>query len=772
MSWLEKITSEAVFHAIGWTIIHSLWQGILVALIAHLIIGKSKDKSSSWKYNVANMGILIVFALAIATFWEYFKAFTRYVENSREMVYSFSDNYMVIVTQFPEKQGLDKLSMIDWVNDHTSLIVWTWMIGVLIFSIRLFGGLWYLQQLKQTSITLWNEKWEKPFKEMTAMLDLAYSIQLKAIAKIKSPFTFGFLNPIIFIPIGLVNQLTPKEIEGILAHELAHIARQDYLWNIIHSFIESLFYFNPGVWWLSQTIRFERENSCDDIAVELCGDSLSYAKTLMKMEEYNMNQVRMAMPFSGNKQTLLDRIKRILNQPQQKSSIMEKIVASVLLIVFAMVFAIKNDARTEDRIIIPESEIATLAPAALDTFPKGTINYDVEKDGERITVKVENQKITYLKVNDRVIPKSEYKNYEDRIEKMIKDVPAPPTPPSPSSPRVPGAPPAPPAPPTPPVPTKKTIKTKKLKNGKTMVEVIDELGRTTKMIVDSESTIVNGDTIVHGEDYIFIKENDGNYFYIPDNFNDIDFDSDEWDSFDFDFEMPEFEFFNEGSFEFPEMDFPTIVMPDMDMDFSEGFYFNDSDIIMGDEPFIYLNNDTIIRPNILELREKMEVLKQEYSQKYRERMELMQKKMLEQQALMEEMHQKLNGEKNRELLEMQMEKLKEMREELYEPIIERTREAYEKRQEEYEVLIDERRRESSFIVDIQDEMLSDGLIESTDNLEFELSDDTFIVNGKKQSNKLKDKYVKLAKEKYKFGKDINKIKIKKTKNRGYKVTTE
>ena len=98
MSWLEKITSEAVFHAIGWTIIHSLWQGILVALIVHLIIGKSKNKASSWKYNAANVGMLIVLALAVATFWEYFKAFTKYLENSRELVYTFSSDYMVVVT--------------------------------------------------------------------------------------------------------------------------------------------------------------------------------------------------------------------------------------------------------------------------------------------------------------------------------------------------------------------------------------------------------------------------------------------------------------------------------------------------------------------------------------------------------------------------------------------------------------------------------------------------------------------------------------------------
>ena len=132
----------------------------------------------------------------------------------------------------------------------------------------------------------------------------------------KTPMVIGYLKPIILFPLGTVNQLTQQEVEAVLAHELAHIYRNDYLLNIIQSFIEIIFYYHPAVWWISANIRTERENCCDDIAVKICGSSITYVKALVILDEIQPTP-NLAMLFSSDsKNQLLNRVKRILNQPQ------------------------------------------------------------------------------------------------------------------------------------------------------------------------------------------------------------------------------------------------------------------------------------------------------------------------------------------------------------------------------------------------------------------------------------------------------------------------
>jgi len=111
--------------------------------------------------------------------------------------------------------------------------------------------------------------------------------------------TIGALKPIILFPIGAVTYLSVEQMEAILAHELAHIRRNDYFFNILHSLVEIIFYFHPAVWWLSNTIRNERENCCDDIAVSVSGNSLSYAKALVNLQELHAHSPTLAMGFAG-----------------------------------------------------------------------------------------------------------------------------------------------------------------------------------------------------------------------------------------------------------------------------------------------------------------------------------------------------------------------------------------------------------------------------------------------------------------------------------------
>ncbi len=107
---------------------------------------------------------------------------------------------------------------------------------------------------------------------------------------IKSHVTTGFLKPVILVPASMISGLSPEQIYAILAHELAHIRRNDYIINVIQTLIETIFFFHPAIWYISVQIRKERENACDDIAVELTGDKVNYAKTLAFTQDYVFRQ--------------------------------------------------------------------------------------------------------------------------------------------------------------------------------------------------------------------------------------------------------------------------------------------------------------------------------------------------------------------------------------------------------------------------------------------------------------------------------------------------
>jgi beta-lactamase regulating signal transducer with metallopeptidase domain len=118
------------------------------------------------------------------------------------------------------------------------------------------------------------------------------------------------------LPVGALTGLTTQQLKTIIAHELAHIRRHDYLINLLQAMIETLLFYHPAVWWVSRRIRQEREHCCDDLAVAMCGDALTYARALLEMERLRSAGPQLAVAANGG--LLMDRIQRLVSgQPQQ-----------------------------------------------------------------------------------------------------------------------------------------------------------------------------------------------------------------------------------------------------------------------------------------------------------------------------------------------------------------------------------------------------------------------------------------------------------------------
>ena len=277
MELINKILPTDTLHALGWTVLHSLWQAFVVALLlaAYLLAWQKTDARK--RYMAGNLAMAVTLLLAVGTFFFYLIKANPVIEIARPIY----DDDGVLLGQYLTEGSQSFFN--DYFNKNMPLIVAVWLGGMVFFVLKMLGGLLYIQRLKTRMTAQLPHQWQERLVQLSAELDIRRPVQLLESALAHTPMVIGWLKPIVLLPIGAVNYLTPAQVEAILAHELVHIARHDYLLNLLQSFVEILFYFNPAVWWMSAHVRTERENCCDDIAVRLCGNSLAYAKALVSL---------------------------------------------------------------------------------------------------------------------------------------------------------------------------------------------------------------------------------------------------------------------------------------------------------------------------------------------------------------------------------------------------------------------------------------------------------------------------------------------------------
>jgi beta-lactamase regulating signal transducer with metallopeptidase domain len=351
--------SNNLENAFGWMIIHSIWQATLIAIITGIALILLQKKSAQVRYIVANSALILVLISAITTFYFHLEKenktnaqLAELIEKAKTQPVVFQQNTTDLAEkpdiQNPKSDIEGPLSIStfkSYFTRHLPLIVTIWLLGVTVFILRLLSGISYTAYLRNKMNFPTDEYWLETLENLKNKIGLKQTIELVESALVRSPIVVGHLKPMILFPIGAINRLNPNEVEAILAHEIAHILRKDYLFNIIQSIIEALFYFHPAVWWLSSVVRSERENCCDDVAIKICGNSMTYAKSLVSVQEMAFYPSQMAMGFAGNKKNeLLIRIQRVLNQPYKNINNMEKIIATTIIIasLIGITFAQRN----------------------------------------------------------------------------------------------------------------------------------------------------------------------------------------------------------------------------------------------------------------------------------------------------------------------------------------------------------------------------------------------------------------------------------------------
>jgi len=359
---IEYFLNDQSIEALGWTLLHSLWQGAAFAIFLVLILIALRSYSAHSRY-IVSVGLLCAFFLTLSTtFWlQWQDASTRlemsdaylnqqpeydsFILNEQTTTESPSDNE--IINTLPTNSDLIEsgqsswlISFRDYYQKHLPLLVTIWLLGVLVLQLRFLGQLAYVQRLKHYGTQLFPESWNDKIDELEGKLRIQKKVAYLTSMRIESPMVIGWLKPVVLMPRQLLTSLTETEIYAVLAHELAHIRREDFIVNLLQTFLCNVFFFHPGVWWMSNRIDEEREHCCDDLAVAATGPATSYAKTLINVSELQLRLQRdpqLAMALSGNnikreRGGFADRIRRLFMVNNGAGTFREGFATAIILI--------------------------------------------------------------------------------------------------------------------------------------------------------------------------------------------------------------------------------------------------------------------------------------------------------------------------------------------------------------------------------------------------------------------------------------------------------
>jgi len=346
--------TSTFIHSLGWTILHSLWQITIVSAIYGILLLFLKRSSSALRYYFSAAFLLVILFISIITFCNEYSIYNKEVLTTQSEVFEnvnieLTDNQ--IIDSNTDNQLAVKEQFMAYIENNLSLIVAIWNFVILFLLLKMLGGLVYAQRLKSYKTSNAPASWNARLKQLSKSIGINRNIQLLESAIVKVPMVIGFFKPVILLPLGIISGLTTDQLEAILAHELAHIKRNDYLVNVFQTIIEVLFFFHPAIWWISKNIREERENACDDIAISIHKNGIALAKALAKIEILNHNKSTYAMALNGNKTSLINRIKRLVNQQKTSFTLKEGLftacilVASLIAMSFSTQAIIKLDSK-------------------------------------------------------------------------------------------------------------------------------------------------------------------------------------------------------------------------------------------------------------------------------------------------------------------------------------------------------------------------------------------------------------------------------------------
>lgn len=270
MSFLPNLT--AIGDALGWAVLHSLWQGALAAILVWAFRAITRESAADTRYMFGFLTLIALFATFIGTFIYYFNIGVA----------------MNPTTALPEEPISEILSTALSVNgnpllnltNHTSTIGAIWALCFMGLAARYLAAFRLTHKLRTTGTSPLPSNWQTRFVTLAEQSGVNDKVRGFISEHVASPVTFGFFKPVVLVPAWFFTGMSAEQCEAVLLHELAHIRRHDFLTNVFQIIIKTVFFYHPAVQYICKHINTDREHACDDFAVKMTHDPESLATAL------------------------------------------------------------------------------------------------------------------------------------------------------------------------------------------------------------------------------------------------------------------------------------------------------------------------------------------------------------------------------------------------------------------------------------------------------------------------------------------------------------
>jgi beta-lactamase regulating signal transducer with metallopeptidase domain/nitrous oxidase accessory protein NosD len=377
---------------LGWAVLHSLWQGAALSLLLLLVLRWLRRHSAAARYAACLLALVALLGMAVVTAWRVEISATSVASSVRAATpppVPPSEKSMAFVPA-PSHEPAEPLATPSPSNDTPTApaaipatisprhwaerlqpwVPWIaalWFAGVVLLSLRHICGWWRIRRWRAAGEAPGSEM-ESLFARLAERFQLRGKVWLRQSAEAFAPMLTGVLRPIVLFPARLATGLTEREVEAILAHELAHLARRDTWSNLAHVLVEIVLFYHPAVWWMSRRARLEREHAADDLALRYCEDRRQYAGALARLAEMQCAPSFTLAATGGN---LLTRIRRIvLPPPREPATGAWTLPALTVALALAGIFLFRTHAEEPKIISVKAGESLQ---AAIDAAPAGAV---------------------------------------------------------------------------------------------------------------------------------------------------------------------------------------------------------------------------------------------------------------------------------------------------------------------------------------------------------------------------------------------------------------
>lgn len=338
-----------VVERVGWVLLHSVWQFALLAILSALVIRSLQQSSANIRYSFLVFAMASVVFCPVVTWYLQGPVVTvanefalnaklprteplgqaallpqvakvEQVEKPIESPERDPKSLAVVASHSISEQPLSAIAKLDYLRALNYLratvrpwlywIVAIWSLGVVVCAARPALSWLAIQEMRRNGTTPVSEEMLEGMRRVARKLGVTRSVQLFQSTRVQVPVVLGYLRPMILLPVSLLSSMPLSQLEAILAHELAHVRRHDFLVNLLQTVVETLFFYHPAVWWLSHRIRIEREHCCDDLVIVVFENRVEYGRALVAIEQLRGQCGVLALGVSDG--SMLARIRRIV----------------------------------------------------------------------------------------------------------------------------------------------------------------------------------------------------------------------------------------------------------------------------------------------------------------------------------------------------------------------------------------------------------------------------------------------------------------------------